>query len=299
MITAAEAALDTRPQHTPGLTRLGRRYVARHHARQSIRSIKAHLATSPGLPKGVDLVSEANRQLGKSYSASISCRCSDACRCQDCSGLVSGARNAVTAPFGFPPICMSSFGFGPMCRAAGRLVTEDYAIHTPGCIGIENAWGSSNGPLGTNGHIVIFVGDGETTIEEMGTRNGCCHGPATGRNFNAWAQLPDIDYTPQATFTEAEMQTFICPNKPMKNGHTPRADFYPAGTNPIWPHGALLMHDGASISGDQKTADPNVRLLLPGVGRSWLACTARPSNKGLMTVNDQGVPSAPDANLWS
>lgn len=293
MITAAEAAADFRPQHTPGLTRWGRRLACRRQIRQGAAGIAAHLAAN-AMPPATSFLAEANRQFGKPYRVT-GCRCSDQCPEQDCSGLVCGAAAVFIPLF----VCTSSFGLAQLCRNAGTLISEEQAIWTPGAIGIENAWGSPNGPNGTNGHVVIFEGDGKTTIEEMGTHYGCCHGPATGRNFNAWAEVPGFDYAPQPASTGDEMQTFICPNKPMKNGHTPRADFYPAGNTPLFPHGALLMHDGASIAGDQKTSDPNVRLLLPGPGRSWLACTERPSGKGLMTVNDQGVPSAPDANLWS
>ena len=193
VISREEAAKDVRPQYTPGLTRFGRGHLARRHAKRDLRSTLAHSATLAALPHAVDFLAEANRQLGKPYRIT-GCRCSDTCPSQDCSGLVCGARNAVAAAFGYPPICMSSFGFGPMCRDAGRLISEAEAIWTPGAIGIENAFGTSNGANGTNGHVVIFEGDGLTTVEEMGTAYGCCHGQATGRGFNAWAKLPGFQY---------------------------------------------------------------------------------------------------------
>src|SRR5689334_581082 len=103
---------------------------------------------------GQDLVDAANRQLGKGYNAAIGCRCSNSCPEQDCSGLVSGCWSEVTGQH----ICSSSFGIADWIKRNQLLVPEETAIFTPGAVGIENAWGSSDGPLGTNGHIVIFTG---------------------------------------------------------------------------------------------------------------------------------------------
>ncbi len=149
---------------------------------------------------GQDIVDAANRQLGKPYSWSIACRCSNRCERQDCSGLVCGCYNEGTGQ----NICTSSFGLADWLQRNGLLVPERVAIFKPGAIGIRNAWGDSSGASGSNGHVVIFTGkdiNGNptsdasklVTTEERGTAYGCVHAPATGRGFNAWGYLPGID----------------------------------------------------------------------------------------------------------
>lgn len=152
---------------------------------------------------GQDLVDAANRQLGKGYSWSISCRCSNTCPKQDCSGLGCGCYNEVTGQH----ICTSSFGFADWIKRNGLEVPEAKAIWTPGAVGIENAFGDPNGASGSNGHFVFFTGKDEhgdvptdasqlVTTEERGTAYGCVHGPATGRGFDFWGFLPGIDMRP-------------------------------------------------------------------------------------------------------
>lgn len=295
MIPAAEANADHRPQLTPGRSRLGRRYATHRTARRGLHAISRHLetiTTALALPSHDDLLAEANRQLGKPYRVT-GCRCSDQCYAQDCSGLVCGAAIVFIPTF----VCTSSFGLARLCRDAGTLITEEEAIWTPGAIGIENAWGVSNGALGTNGHVVYFEGDGKSTIEEMGTHYGCTHGPATGRGFNAWARLPGFNYDPPPPpVEENDMQVFVCPNKPNHPGA--HAQFVPAG-NALFPDGALIMRAGASIAGDQHTKDANVRLRVPITGQSWVACTEQDDRKGLQVLNSEGVLSMPGSLPWT
>src|SRR5690348_798824 len=121
---------------------------------------------------GRDLVASAETCLGKPYNAAIGCRCSINCPAQDCSGLVCGCYTQITGQ----NICTSSFGLATWGLQAGTLISEGQAINTPGALGIENAWGTSNGFLGSNGHVVIMKGDGQTTVEEMGHAYGCVRG---------------------------------------------------------------------------------------------------------------------------
>lgn len=153
---------------------------------------------------GQDLINAARGILGKPYSWSISCRCSNTCSEQDCSGAVCGSYNEVTGQH----ICTSSFGLAAWIQRNGLSVPESVAIRKPGAIGIENAFGDPNGASGSNGHVVMFTGkdvngndtadDAQlVTIEERGTAYGCVHGPAVGRGFDYWGYLPGLDMSDQ------------------------------------------------------------------------------------------------------
>lgn len=259
--------VEATPQRTPGFTRLGRRLRARRDGRAHLARFQAHYSSVAVLPRSADFLAAANAQEGKPYNAAIGCRCLDSCPEQDCSGLVSGAINAVAMPLGYPEVCTSSFGFAQMCRAAGRLISEEQAIWTPGAVGIENPFGSSNGALGTNGHIVIMEGDGKTTIEEMGTRSGCCHGPATGRGFGAWALLPQLDYTPP-TPVQREREMLVQTHHYNADGSVNRPTNPPAGQISV----VAIAADGsclqalwdASIVNDQPIVGTEVRHWTPG-----------------------------------
>jgi hypothetical protein len=199
ILDPAQANAAHHPQHMGG--RRGRLYGKRRRARQieahvaqGLVAIEAQLASAAPIPLATAALAWANAYIGHPYRVFTGCRCQPSCYAQDCSGLICAACTAVGAGFG----CMSSFAIAQLCRQHGTLISEDEAIHTPGAIGIENPWGSPNGPSGSNGHVVWFVGDGATTTEEMGTAYGCVHGPATGRGFGAWARIPTLSYAPPA-----------------------------------------------------------------------------------------------------
>lgn len=256
---------------------LGRRHAVKAHARVQLAAVQTHFLSTSNLPRASDFLAAANAQLGKAYSATISCRCSNQCPKQDCSGLVCGSYNAVSGA----SLCTSSFGLAQMGKNAGLLISEDEAINTPGALGIENPWGTPT-TNGANGHVVIFEGDGKTTIEEYDTAEGCIHGTATGRGFGAWMRMPGLDYS-----QEDDVLTFVCPNKPKKQGNTPVAQFVAAG--PVYQFGAIILRWGASIAQDQPTSDPNVRLLVHNGPRKWLSAAAAKDNSGLVITNDAGT----------
>ncbi len=142
------------------------------------------------MANATDALNFAHSILGKPYSIS-SCRCSLSCWALDCSGLICASVNA--AGLSFP--CTSSFGIADVVAHYGTQISENEAINTPGAIGIENPFGGANFN-GSNGHIVFFDGNGQTTTEEMGHAYGCCHGRATGRGFSMWAHFPGLNYGP-------------------------------------------------------------------------------------------------------
>lgn len=265
-------------QPISGLGPLGRKLSVRRRGRRSLAAVRTHFLATSRIPLATDFLAAANAQLGKPYSATISCRCSNQCPKQDCSGLVCGSYNAVTGG----SLCTSSFGLAQMGKNAGLLISEAEAIVTPGALGIENPWGTPT-TNGANGHVVIFEGDGKTTIEEFDTAEGCIHGAATGRGFSAWMRMPGLNYDTQ----EEDVLTFVCPNKPKKNGNTPVAQFVAAG--PIYQFGAIILRWGASIAQDQPTSDPNVRLLVHNGPQKWLSACAAKDGGGLVITNDAGT----------
>lgn len=106
------------------------------------------------------------------------------------------------------------------------------------------------------------------------------------------------DYAPAVHPSELDMLTFLCPNKkPTASGQLPRADFYPAGSNAMFPNGALLLHDGARLNGDSPTKDPRVHLILPDAHK-WISCGAR-HDAGLYIVNDAGDTSPVSSLAWA
>src|SRR5689334_139718 len=102
-------------QQIAGFGPLGRKLTVRRHGRQSLASVRTHFLATNRLPLATDFLAAANAQLGKPYSAVISCRCSNQCPKQDCSGLICGSYNAVTGG----NLCTSSFGLAQMGRNAG------------------------------------------------------------------------------------------------------------------------------------------------------------------------------------
>lgn len=151
----------------------------------------------------LELVAAAESQLGKGYRIT-GCRCDTVCSRRDCSGeAVFSIRAAgVNCP------CTSSFGLAQWGRAAGTLTTPQIAVVTPGILAIRNGFGSSNGPSGSNGHVVIGKGDGKvvdnqiinwgSTVEAMGTAYGIVRGPMGDRGFETFMFVPGIQYAPPA-----------------------------------------------------------------------------------------------------
>lgn len=91
---------------------------------------------------------------------------------------------------------------------------------------------------------------------------------------------------------ENDMQVFTHPRKP-----DAYSQFVPAG-HPLFRLGALIQRGGARIDGDQKTKDPNVRILTPTGPHGWVACTSQRDDRGLRVLKDNGELSAHDALLW-
>lgn len=201
-----------------GGNRAQRRAIARsEHAFNAREAFATHFALQLAQPTGRQLLDIAQTQLGLGY-AITGCRCLPGCTCRDCSGEIVYSVNTALPTLNYP--CTSSWGIADTIRNAGLLITEQQAIWIPGAIGIENAWGTSNGPSGSNGHVVFFDGNGLTTTEAMGRKYGIRHGMATGRNFNAWGLFPGFDYSTQ---TEKDMETafFLAPARQQHDNNAP------------------------------------------------------------------------------
>lgn len=172
------------------------------------------------MPKSADVLAAAETQLGKSYRVT-SCRCSEDCYSRDCSGLVIFACNHC----GMSLPCTSSFGLARMGQAAGTLISAGQAAVTPGALAIRNGFGASNGPLGSNGHVVFCKGDGVSTVEAMGTRYGIVRGRLWDRGFETFMLIPGVDYTPpvvidyEALAKLAKWQADVT-DKPLRVGQT-------------------------------------------------------------------------------
>lgn len=271
-VPAGLSEKDRHPQQVgPGRWTFGARRRA-HHLQQQV--VRAHAAldvhavrfAAAQPPTEAAALAAAHQALGKPYRVS-GCRCSFSCSAQDCSGLICAAVNQVGVVFP----CTSSFAIAIVCRQRGTLISEEQAIWTPGAIGIRGPHGGegpSNGPNGTNGHIVFFEGDGKTTTEEMGRRYGCCHGQATGRGFVRWAHFPGLSSAVPVPARSKEHDVIVQTHHYNDDGSINRPTSPPdtkVATISVAANGSCLeARFDASIDNDHKI-DGNVTLL-----RTWV-----------------------------
>lgn len=211
------------------------------------------------------------------------------------------------------PVWMQEhFGADPWTGSMlmGTGISRDQANATPGASKWHGARQGRDG-WGDGGHIAwkwylnTIHGPG-ASIEAMGTHAGVGYSQFLDNQDTYYAILPWLAienfFVPQPQPLESDMQVFICPNKPVdKDGNTPHAEFWPAGSNPFLPNGGFLLHWGASLNGDQGKKNPNdpkQRVMVPQGGGKWIGAAAR-GTSGLMVVNDVGHTSGDGSLGWS
>lgn len=234
--------------------------------------LQAHLAAGV-LPRAADLVTIAEQDLGKPYALS-GCRCSPgSCYARDCSGEVYRSLNVLMGT----NLCGSSFSLAAIARDYGTEIPEQEAIWTPGAIGIRCPFCDPNFN-GSNGHVVIFVGDGETTVEEGGHATGCYHGHATGRGFSLWMQYPGLDYSAVSSVA-GEIDMFAQTHHYGPHGEIIGPTTLPKGYEAEYPivrvaddGSCIEAKFGASIDSDQP-ADVNHPMVL----RRWYPARPLPA----------------------
>jgi hypothetical protein len=252
-------ALQERTPQRIGSARftLGKAKRARLIKAQATAAFDAHVSHATfGLnrPTGQQIVAACRTQLGVPYCA-YGCRCEVGCRCHDCSGLPCFACNLL----GLPHICTSSFGFAALGRQMHLEISREVALHTPGSVAIRNPFGSSNAN-GSNGHIVVMVGDGtDATIEERGTAYGCVEYHESGRGFSFYMRLPNVNYVAPAPPSPKVEPMLILDKNPKHVSHPARTR-----SASVDAAGNIFLGNDARIAGDgaRKTIN-GVRVVVP------------------------------------
>lgn len=256
--------------------------VANHHL--VLKSLRAGV-----LPRAADAIAVARADIPKPYAIS-GCRCSAGpCYARDCSGEIYHAINVVSNT----NLCGSSFSLAAIGRDHGTIIPKARALVTPGAIGVRCPFCSSNFN-GSNGHTWWCVGDGVHSIEEGGRSTGCYEGDADKPGDVIYMLWPGFSYD---VGSEDEVALFRCPNKPMVGDQIPHAEFHPAGSDPDWPNGVILLRNGASVNNDQPLTG-SVRFIVPTGGGKWVGCGER-DKSGLFVVTDIGKTSPPGSLAWS
>jgi hypothetical protein len=232
----------------------------RAHIARQVKQATVHMQTwaaaAPNQPSGKQIVAAAASYLGYPYCA-YGCRCDLSCWCHDCSGLVCVCMQRV----GLPYICTSSFGFADILSQHGLVIPREQALHTPGSIAIRNPFGDSNSN-GSNGHIVILVGDGtDATIEEKGTRWGCVRDHESGRGFSLYGKLPGVNHS----VTPAPETEVIEPVLIIDRTHPP-AHPSRAKSASIDPSGNIRLGNGAKLKGYTPKTVLCLKIVVPPSG---------------------------------
>lgn len=272
----------------------GKRFIFDVQKRRNLVTVEAadHRAAirfaaqvGAGQPRAANVLATAETQLGLRYAIS-GCRCSPSpCYARDCSGLICFALNSQP---GWPYICTSSFSFAEMGRAAGTLVDEQTAIHTPGAVGIRCGFCDPNFN-GSNGHIVFFKGDGQTTVEEGGHATGCYRGQAQGRGFDAWMLIPGVDYS-TSQGSEEEPMLFLDRKHPSAKANRTRSAS-------VQPDGTIWLGNGANLKDAQPQWVNNIRTVIPpSGGAKYAGAWGKGDQTGFVIQFVQGDGSFADFN---
>lgn len=255
------------------------------HAQSFTLTAAASLKVTPG--QYVDKLAE---HLGYQYG--FWDRCGGSHHQHDCSGYMCWGGNMVGLNFG----CTSSFALAIRCHQLGLGISFDEAQQTAGTWAFRGAnEGQTSGGArnGSDGHIVCSDGRGGT-LEAMGHAYGVRRGRFDyTRKFTYFAKVPGLTYI---VAPEDQVSLFVCPNKPVKGDQIPHAEFRPAGFDPDYPNGVILLRNGASVNNDLPLS-AGVRFIVP-TGGKWTGCGEREKN-GLFIVNDQGKTSPPGSLAWS
>src|SRR5690348_17061203 len=121
------------------------------------------------MPSGAEFANAAVAVTDRvhTYNASSPDRLTTGAHGTDCSGLVVLAYHALL-PGAFIP--GNSADQARWCRDHGEAgIAYTTALHTPGALGMHGPNGNAYDGYGPSGHVVVFVGDGEHTIEARGT----------------------------------------------------------------------------------------------------------------------------------
>jgi Putative peptidoglycan binding domain len=148
---------------------------------------------------GVDeLISMAVSQTGKSYSNDPKARLDDPDpESFDCSLFVQW----VTARIDLvPPLPRVTWDQLLHCMDHGTVIPLSEAEHVRGALLFKNRDSATGQPVDPvrgrayNGHVAISLGDGQGTVEAMGTGTPVGHQTLTERSFTHGARIPGLTY---------------------------------------------------------------------------------------------------------
>lgn len=138
-------------------------------------------------PTAADFVTRCLAQTGKRYVFGA-----HGPNSFDCSGLIIGELQAM----GYSGLPGDSDGLRDWSKGAGLAIPVEKAYTVRGAM-------IGRSGKGTNGHVVVSLGDG-TTIEARGTQYGVGSWGAKGRNFDWAGLIPGLRYGVAGTMLVAE-----------------------------------------------------------------------------------------------